>query len=204
MTDRPLLLLDIDGVLNAIPGAPSPPGYTVHEMDGFPIHLHVDLREMVSTLAEHFDIFWFTLWNERAAMLMGPHVGLETAPHLPTSWRLGERIMLAQGYPPSALAGVLYAKSPILTRQLDRAQPWIWIDDAHSRDDHAYLVREGFDPADFRLLRTDERVGLTWADVERAIAWLPRLGRSAEGFDAEGGPHHGPDSTADRADAVGE
>ncbi|MBK6763042.1 MAG: hypothetical protein IPG68_07090 [Micrococcales bacterium] len=204
MTDRPLLLLDIDGVLNAIPDEPSPPGYTLHEMDGFAIHLSSDLRDMVTALAERFDIVWFTLWNERASLLMGPQVGLEQAPYLHTSWHLGERIMFEQGYPASALDRILYAKSPILTQQVDRAQRWVWIDDAHGHDDHAYLTREGFDPANFRLLRTDGGTGLTWADVRRAIAWLPHLGHVAEEFDARGSAHHGPGSTAGRADAVGE
>lgn len=50
---------------------------------------------------------------------------------------------------------------------MDRAQRWVWIDDAHGYDDHAYLTREGFDAANFRLLPTDERIGLTWVDVQR-------------------------------------
>jgi hypothetical protein len=201
---RPTLYLDIDGVLNAIPEYPGPPGYTVHLMDGYAIHLHDELPAMIDRLGQHFDIVWFTLWNERAALLMGPHVGLQNTPYLFTSWRIGEQVMLDQGYPPAAIDRVLYAKSPILAMDVDRRDRWVWIDDGHGRDDHAYLTREGFDPASFRLLQTDVRTGLTWADVERAIAWVPDLGKVAEGFQARARSHHGPGSTAGRAEAVGE
>ncbi|HRY09027.1 MAG: hypothetical protein H6526_04960 [Actinobacteria bacterium] len=201
---KPTLYLDIDGVLNAIPREIAPPGYSVRMMDGFTIHLHTELPAMVTALREHFDIVWFTLWNERAPLLMGPQVGLPDTPYLFTSWHIGEQVMLDQGYPPAAIDRVLYAKSPILAMEADRATQWVWIDDAHGHYDHAYLTQEGFDPANFRLLRTDLRTGLTWADVERAIAWVPELGVVAEGFETRSGTHHGPGSTAGRAEAVGE
>jgi hypothetical protein len=201
---RPTLYLDIDGVLNAIPDPPGPPGYAVYEMDGFTIHLHDELKAMVATLGQHFDIVWFTLWNERASLLMGPQVGLDKTPHLFTSWHIGEQVLLDQGYPPAAIDRLLYAKSPILAMEVGRDERWVWIDDAHGHDDHVYLTQQGFDPANFRLLQTDVRTGLTWADVERALAWVPELGVVAEEFDAQGSSHHGPGSTAGRAEAVGE
>lgn len=201
---KPTLYLDIDGVLNAIPGPLAPPGYTVHEIDGYTIHLHDDLPAMIAALGQHFDIVWFTLWNERASLLMGPRVGLQDIPYLFTSWHIGEQVMLGQGYPPAAIDRVLYAKSPILAMEADRSSRWVWIDDGHGHDDHVYLTKEGFNPAGFRLLQTDLRTGLTWADVERAVAWVPELGAVAEGFDAPSRAHHGPGSTAGRAEAVGE
>ena len=54
--------------------------------------------------------------------------------------------------------------------EVGRDERWVWIDDAHGHDDHVHLTQQGFDPANFRLLQTDVRTGLTWADVERALA----------------------------------
>ncbi len=202
MNQRPTLYLDIDGVLNAIPDEPGPTGYSMLVIDSYVIHLHDEIAEMVSKLASHYDIVWFTLWNERAAPLIGPHVGLEEAPHLSTSWRLGRRRMLAQGYPEAAIRFVLYAKTPLLKDRVDLHAQWIWIDDSHGRGDHSYLIREGFDPANFRLLRTDPRLGLTWPDVERAVGWIPDLGTVAEEMDLGPVQQLPPGTTAGRTEPV--
>ena len=199
---KPALLLDVDGVLNAIPEYVGPPGYTVHVIDGYVIHLHEQIAAMVAELERHYDIWWFTLWNHRAAMLMGPYVGLEEAPHLHTSWQAGREAMREQGYPEAAIDFLLYAKTPLLPRHLGLEDRWVWIDDSHGLDDHRYLTREGFDAANFRLLRTDQRVGLTWADVERAVGLLAELGTVPAEMDLEPATTHRPGSTAGRAQAV--
>lgn len=198
MSRRPSLYLDIDGVLNAIPDEPAPPGYSMQMIDGYVIHLHREITAMVTTLASHYDIVWFTLWNHRAAPLMGPHVGLERAPYLHTSWRLGRQTMLTQGYPEATLDFVLYAKTPLLRGRVDPDARWVWIDDSHGRGDHSYLTREGFKPVNFRLLRTNRQAGLTWRDVERAVAWIPELGSVAEDMDLEPLRHGPPGATAGR------
>lgn len=202
MSPRPTLYLDIDGVLNAIPDEPAPPGYSMQVIDGYVIHLHDEITDMVAELARHYDIVWFTLWNQRAAPLIGPHVGLESAPHLHTSWQLGKQTMLTRGYSEAALNFVLYAKTPLLKDRVDLDARWIWIDDSHGRGDHSYLTRQGFDPANFRLLRTDSRVGLTWADVERAVAWLPELGQVTAEMELGAVERNQPGTTAGRTEAV--
>ena len=45
----PLLLLDVDGVLNAFPDSWTP-GYTRHVIEGYPIHFHDEVAQMVSAL----------------------------------------------------------------------------------------------------------------------------------------------------------
>ena len=65
-SSKPLLLLDVDGVLNAFPNSWTP-GYTRHVIEGYPIHLHDEVAQMVSALDQAFEIVWFTLWNHRAA-----------------------------------------------------------------------------------------------------------------------------------------
>jgi len=200
MTERPTLYLDIDGVINAIPDEPAPTGYSMHLIDGYVIHFHDEIVAMVARLAECYDIVWFTLWNQRAAPLIGPHVGLQNAPHLHTSWQLGMQTMVTQGHSEAAIDFVLYAKTPLLKDGVALDARWIWIDDSHGRGDHNYLTREGFDPANFRLLRTDRRVGLTWPDVERAVAWIPELGSVTEGMDLGTVGYERPGTTAGRSE----
>ena len=196
---RPTLLLDIDGVLNAIPEYVGPPGYAVYMMGGYVIHLNEEIASMVAELRRHYGVCWFTLWNDRAATLMGPHVGLESVPFIRTSWLGGRQVMREQGYPDSAIELVLYAKTPMLPGHLGPDDHWVWIDDAHGRRDQDYLKRQGFDPANFRLLRTDPRVGLTWDDVQRAVSFVPELGHIATELEQETATRFGPGSTAGRA-----
>lgn len=164
---RPLLLLDVDGVLNAFPERATSQ-FTRHHIDGYPIHLHAEVRGMVSALDQAFEIVWFTLWNHRATPGIGPHVGLDGAAHFTTSWERGWEAALASGYRDKAIRNLMYAKTPLLPELVGRRRHWVWIDDAHSGWDHEYLVRAGFDATRFRLVRTDPQVGLTWDDVERA------------------------------------
>ena len=167
---KPLLLLDIDGVLNAFPTRPGRE-YTRLTIDGYPIHLHVEVRAMVSALEEAFETVWFTLWNHRAAPGLGPHVGLTETEHLTTSWERGWEVAAAAGYDDSAIRRLMYAKTPLLPGLVDPQRPWVWIDDAHTMWDQEYLVAAGLDPRSFRLVGTDPEVGLMWDDVEHAVAF---------------------------------
>lgn len=206
-TTQPLLLLDIDGVLNAFPDRAGF-RYTRHTIDGYRIHLHNEVREMVSALEEAFEIVWFTLWNHRASPAIGPHVGLADAEHLTTSWERGWEAAAIAGYDDEAISRLMYAKTPLLPQLLDRGRPWVWIDDAHGRVDADYLVAAGLDPRSFRLVGTDPEVGLQWEDVERALEFARSvasgagaastdsfIGSSADGL-------HFPGSVVGRVDAV--
>lgn len=184
---RPLLLLDVDGVLNAFPTGAGRWDYTDCVIDGYPIHFHQELPQMVAELRRHFDIVWFTLWNRNAAPLIGPHVGLTDAPFLPTSWERGAAILQEQGVSPEEVRLFMFAKSPLLPGSVDPSRPWVWIDDAHSDWDWAYLKSQGFDPDRFRLIRTVAEAGLTWTEVQQAVgaarAWAD--GPSAVGAGAD-------------------
>lgn len=202
--DKPLLLLDVDGVLNAFATRPGAE-YTRQLIDGYSIHLHAELPAMVSALEEVFEIVWFTLWNHRATPGIGPHVGLDQAPHLTTSWERGWEEALTAGYTSSGIRQLMYAKTPLLPELVGTQRPWVWIDDAHSGWDQEYLERAGMDPTRFRLVRTDPEVGLMWADVEEAIAFARSGGTAGvhEVFDASTTPtSHSPGSALGRKDAV--
>lgn len=166
---KPLLLLDVDGVVNAMPLRRRPRGYSRHMIDAYQVHIHDDIRAMIDELRENFDMAWFTMWNDLAAPLIGPHVGLEEIPFVETSWERGWAKMNSLGYSRRQINKVFYAKTPLLVDALNVAQRWAWIDDAHSRWDQQYLERHRFDPKRFRLVGTDASVGLTWHEVDQAV-----------------------------------
>lgn len=189
---RPTLLLDVDGVINAMPARRKPRGYSRYMIDAYQIHIHDDIPDMVDRLREHFDIAWFTMWNDLAAPLIGPHVGLEDAPFVETSWERGWDTMNALGYSRRQINKVFYAKTPLLPDSLAREQRWVWVDDAHGRWDREYLERQGFDPQNFRLVGTDSAAGLTWPDVQRAIDFTRDAPGSADTTPRPGDPRASP------------
>lgn len=205
---KPLLLLDVDGVLNAFP-ATWQTGYTRKAIDGYPIHFHHEVRQMVSALDKAFEIVWFTLWNHRAAPGIGPHVGLSDAVHLTTSWERGWDVAHAAGCTATRINQMMYARTPLLPELVGTERHWVWIDDAHSASDHEYLVEAGLDPRRFRLVRTDPEIGLTWEDVNRAMEFAQALADGVElpiddsvDASATGTSAQGPGSTVGRVDAV--
>ncbi len=205
---KPLLLLDVDGVLNAFPDSDAS-SFTRRAIDGYPIHFHHEVRQMVSALDEAFEILWFTLWNHRAAIGIGPHVGLSDKDHLTTSWEQGWDAAYSAGCTVRTINEMVYAKTPLLPAQVGTDRHWVWIDDAHGATDHDYLVEAGFDPRRFRLVRTDPEVGLTWTDVNRALEFAQAVADGVElpaddsvDASATGTSAQGPGSTAGRVDAV--
>lgn len=176
---KPLLLLDVDGVIKAFPDSRTR-DYTRRVIDGYPIHFHREVPQMVSALEQAFEIVWFTLWNHRAALGIGPHVGLSDADHRTTSWERGWDVAYAAGTSVRGINAIMYAKTPLLPELVSTERHWVWIDDAHSGFDREYLVHAGFDPRRFRLVRTNPETGLAWTDVDRALEFARAVVSGAE------------------------
>lgn len=154
IADKPLLLVDIDGVISLwgfLPAqAPEGAWCTV---DGILHFLSAGAAGHLRTLAERFDLVWCSGWEEKAneylphAIGLGPlpHITFDTAPGEPTDhWKL-------QGIDAHALG-----------------RPLAWVDDAHDASCHAWAHRRG---APTLLVATDPAVGLTAAHVEELMAW---------------------------------
>jgi hypothetical protein len=89
VSQRPLLLLDIDGVLNAFEawglvhgplprdGHQVPPsdGYRLTHANGWNLLIPADARRWVARLEAHFDVVWSTMWESDAVEHFAPVAG---------------------------------------------------------------------------------------------------------------------------------
>lgn len=167
LEEKPVLLLDVDGVLNLF-GGKAPVWYSrpvTHKVvNGYPINFPRDIPEILDRLAEHFEIIWYTMWNERAPLDFAPAFGLPRFRHLECDWDFGA--MLSRAYPEFRL---WTPKTPLIPEYL-AGRPFVWVDDDTTADDERWL-REHPEVGDFLLITPSPREGLTHADVDRAIRW---------------------------------
>jgi hypothetical protein len=80
-SDRPLLLLDVDGVLQPV-GRSVPPGYERFTDDGSDVVLCRTHGLWLTRLATRFDLVWSTTWGPIANLAIGRRLGLPDLPHI--------------------------------------------------------------------------------------------------------------------------
>jgi hypothetical protein len=78
----PLLLLDVDGVLNPYAAPACPPGYTEHDLfpGEDPVRVCAGHGPWLRELAARFELVWATAWCDEANRLLAP---LLRIPELP-------------------------------------------------------------------------------------------------------------------------
>jgi hypothetical protein len=165
---RPLLMVDIDGVISlfASPTAPSPPWGSApepgsapsegafHSIEGIPHFLSFSAAAHLLALAEDFDLVWASGWEERAdehlPRLLGLPAGLpflrfERAPgRTHAHWKLAAI---------DAYAGT---------------RPLAWIDDSFNEACHEWAAER---TAPTLLVSTVPEDGLTSREAELLAAW---------------------------------
>lgn len=143
-TERPLLLVDVDGVLQPV-GRSVPPGYERFTDDDSDVVLRQEHGVWLAHLTTAFDLVWATTWGASANRAIGRRLGLSELPHIDLSDlpRTGTRKLGAV----TAFVG-------------DRAVAWI--DDELYEDAVAWAANR---EAPTILRRTASGVGLTEADV---------------------------------------
>jgi hypothetical protein len=158
--DRPVLLLDVDGVLNPY-GADCPAGFVEHALfpDGDePVRLCAAHGEWIAELAGRYDVVWATGWGEEANRLLGPLLRLPRFPVV---------AFPAVPFPPEA-------KVPAIDR-LVGDRPAVWIDDLLGPAARDWAANRA---APTLLLPADPAVGLTREIVDRAWDWAVSVGRA--------------------------
>jgi hypothetical protein len=134
---RPLVFLDVDGVLNAfrawrlvrpgrglVPGNVAvPPGYRHAVADGFDLLLRPEHADWVADLERRAELVWATMWQDRAPAALAPVVGFGADwPyvdfHAAQGFRLGQRT--GQGVGSYKFPGVVAWAGE---------RPMVWVDD---------------------------------------------------------------------------
>lgn len=176
MTDKPWLLIDVDGVLNPLGEPLERPGFTAHEITDeygktFLVRLNPEHGEWLLSLTDVYDLAWATTWwevvDERIAPLVGLPSGLPKVPLPRPTREWKERCAY---------------KTPHV-RRWDDGRPLAWLDDQFLWRDNDYDVLTcGEDkwtrltkgsPAveDALLLDVNELHGLQPQQIEQARVW---------------------------------
>jgi hypothetical protein len=159
---RPLLLVDVDGVLNPWLAEDCPDGYNeYHFFPGERVLLSPAHGELLTSLTPAFELVWATAWEHRANRLICPVLSM---PELPViEFPLDGRDMY-------------FRKLPAVIEAVGR-RPCAWIDDAHEADHFAWAARRDVPTL---IIDIDPAEGLT-SDVVAILAdWAEGLGDRAQ------------------------
>ncbi|MGW4650946.1 HAD domain-containing protein [Kitasatospora sp. NPDC004289] len=168
---KPLLFLDVDGVLN--PVCPHPDAdFDTHTLFGYAVLLSARHGDWLRELAGTYELCWATTWEDHANEHIAPVLGL---PQLPVVHFSG---YVAQPDDPKVPVLDLIAAhkwAPLLRYAAGR--PFAWVDDVIPGS----LTRRSVLRRDRLLLRIDPGQGLERHHVDRLLRRPPvaqRLGLS--------------------------
>jgi hypothetical protein len=154
----PLLLLDVDGVLNPFAAPACPPGYTEHEFfpGEEPVRLCSAHGPWLQELAARFQIVWATAWGADANRLLAPLLEIPDVPVI--------------HFPPVPFDP--RDKLPAVIRYAGQ-HPLIWIDDALPPQAHVWAAKRRIPVL---LISIDPAEGLTRPVIEQSLQWADHLG----------------------------
>lgn len=158
--DRPLLLVDIDGVLSLFGFDPAfPPAGRFITVDGIIHLLSVEAGERLQELATEFELVWCSGWGEKADEHLPFALGLPAGlPHL--------------SFDPQPGDGGRHWKLAAIDRFAGPERPLAWIDDAHDESCRAWAAAR---PAPTLLVETEPATGLTPDHAATLRAWATQL-----------------------------
>jgi hypothetical protein len=176
LMDKPLLLIDVDGVISLFGFDPlHPPSGRFEFVDGIAHFLSATAGPHLRELASEFELVWCTGWEEKANEYLPLALGLPAPlPHLT--------------FEPAVGGGDGHWKLAAIDAFAGPSRPLAWIDDAHDDTCTAWAhVRQ----APVLLVATEPAVGLTDAHVSELLAWARAMGGGGDGDDAGGGDGDG-------------
>ena len=156
---RPILLVDVDGVLNPWDAASCPAGFA--EYDFFPgerVLLSPAHGELLMSLAGFYELVWATAWEDNANRFICPVLALPVLPVIEFP---------VDGRDP------LFRKLPAV-REAVGSRPCAWIDDVHLPDHYEWAATRGIPTL---IVDIDPAEGLTTAVAEQLAHWAAGLTR---------------------------
>lgn len=153
---RPLILLDVDGVLNAQPldNHLTPPGFQRHALCNG-VLLDQRLTDWMLDLSQVAELAWATAWEHEANQLLAPLLGLKQLRVVP---------MVDLSYPADGGHWKRNAVEGFLAAEPER--PVAWVDDEFNQADHAWAQRQ-----QVYLLACDPETGITQAQIKELLDW---------------------------------
>lgn len=168
MTNRPALLIDVDGPLNpyAAPPHRRPDGYQTHRMrpTGWdqpwqkPLRVWLNPEHGAALQKLPFDLVWCTTWAAEANEWIAPHIGLPPLPVI--EWPDGARDYDRER--------ATFWKTEHVVRWA-AGRPFAWIDDDFGSADREYVARHHNGAA--LLHWVSPRLGLLDADFKALADW---------------------------------
>jgi len=157
MSAKPLLFMDVDGVLNPFPATPDGfDEFAFFPGEDEPVRLTPVHGEWLVELGEVFEIAWATGWGDHANRILAPHFGL---PEYPVVVVRSTRFDPADKVP----AVAAYAGE----------RPAAWVDDIVTPEARAWAARRA---APTLLLAVDPAVGLVRSQVDELLEWAGVVG----------------------------
>ena len=168
MADRPLILVDVDGVLNVITSAKERRRLCYHESwrqkrvelpaGAFRLFWNPETGPLLRNLAADTgaELAWGTTWEEYANLVVGPLVGLPELPVCPVA-----------DFPHKAHGIVPWTAG----------RPFVWFDDEPDATEVTARLA-GAQP--HLVVPVDESEGLTERHIAAAREWLRELGKGAD------------------------
>ncbi len=148
---KPLLLLDVGGVLSPY-GNPPPPDFEEREIGGFWVVWTDAHAPRVQRLAQSFDLVWATTWEQHANQALCPALGLDPLPV------------------------ISFVRGKTATRKLESVRRYVgdrqtaWIDDDLYDDAHSW-AQERNERVPTLLVQTLPNIGLTDTHVETLLSF---------------------------------
>jgi HAD domain in Swiss Army Knife RNA repair proteins len=169
--ERPLLMVDIDGVISLFGGGGvgigagidqrARPDGIFHSIDGIPHFLSCAAAAHLLSIAEDFDLVWASGWEEKAEEYLPRLLGLPAAlPFLHFERSQGAGRSINGHWKLDAID--TYAGT----------RPLAWIDDAFDESCHAWAAARS---APTLLVQTSPAAGLTERETDHLLDWSRAL-----------------------------
>ncbi len=168
--DRPLLLIDVDGVISLFGFDPArPPAGRFALVDGIAHFLSGTAGEHLRRLSHEFELAWCTGWEEKANEHLPAALGLPgPLPH----------VRFERGVRPDGAHWKLAA----IDAYASPSRPLAWVDDALDDACSAWAARRR---APTLLVGTDPAIGLSEEHVVQLVEWARTSAASAGRGSAE-------------------